>query len=229
MPHQQAIIFDLDGTLVDAFADITAAVNVPLAKRGFPLHEVDTIRRMVGDGAGKLLDRALPPVPPEEFEELRREMLEHYAEHPADHAFVYEGVLPMLDRLKAEGVRMGILSNKPHPMTLGTLAEMGLTGYFDEIMGEDFPRIPRKPDPMGLRMLIERLGAEEVYLVGDGMPDGQVAEAAGVPFIACLWGTRNREELSRANPLAFAEDVAKLDIILQGLLGIGEQEALVSE
>ena len=227
-PHSnnsRVVVFDLDGTLVDAFADIAAAMNAPLAARGLPTHTVATICTMVGDGAGKLIERAAPAgASPALLATLKEEMIAHYSAHPADHASVYPGVFPLLDRLRAQGIRLAVLSNKPHEMTLKTCAVLGLSPHFDEIVGEVEPDVPRKPDPTGLLAMLRRLGAEQALLVGDGVPDGQVAANAGIPFIAALWGSRTRDQLAPLNPIAFAETVPELEGIVTARFARGDGE-----
>lgn len=210
----RAIVFDLDGTLVDAFADIAAAMNHPLAARRLPIHDVNSIRQMVGEGVFRLIDRAAPGLPPDELDRIHAEMMEFYGAHPADHASVYQGVFPLLELLKYRGFRLAVLSNKPHVMTIATCELLGLAKYFDDIAGEDDPRVPRKPDPRGLLQQLARLRATDAVLVGDGVPDGQTALAAGIPFVAALWGTRSREDLAPFNPIAYAEKAEDLAMIL---------------
>ncbi len=213
----RTVIFDLDGTLIDAFSDIADAVNVPLRRRGYPTHSVAAITEFVGEGAGKLIERATPNIPADEIEEVRREMMDYYRQFPAEHAIVYTGILPLLEGLRARGLRLGILTNKRIEMTHKTLVKLGLTNYFDDVVGEDGESTPRKPHPGGLLAQIQRLGGHSAILVGDGIPDGKVAIAAGVPFVAVLWGTRTREQLAEFNPIAYAETVEELDAILHHL------------
>lgn len=214
MQKSRAAIFDLDGTLVDAFADIAAALNAPLTARGFPPHSIDTIRGMVGDGAGKLVERATAGIDPDVVEDIHKEMMEHYHADPANQAKVYPGVFELLGDLLDWGIRLGVLSNKPHPMTVKTCEQMGLSKYFDEIVGESGAENPRKPDPAGLRAMIQRMNADKVVYIGDGNADGQVTANANVPFIACLWGTRDRAQLAEYNPIAFAETPSELHALI---------------
>lgn len=213
-----AVIFDLDGTLVDAFSDIAEAVNVPLRARGIAPYSMETIKGMVGDGAGKLLDRAAPMLSPEEQLRFREEMLAYYHAHPADMAYVYEGIFPLLEALRSAGVPLGILTNKPHPMTVKTCDQMGLTPFFQDISGIQVEGGLRKPDPRSLMEQLARLGVSHGIMVGDGVPDGQVAVATGQPFVAVLWGTRGRAELEAFSPVAVAAQVADLESILFPLL-----------
>lgn len=216
-----AAIFDLDGTLVDAFEDIRAAVNAPLRERGLPLCSVDDIRRMVGDGVGKLLERAGHHVPPEHMDEYRREAIAHYRAHPADRATVYPGIIPALQLIRAEGIRTGVLTNKPQAMTEKTLDQLGLTPYFDDVRGEHPEEAPRKPDPRALFEQLERLGTPRAVLVGDGAPDGEVSQRAGVPFLACLWGTRTREQLEVYSPAAWADSPEDLPELIMAMARAG--------
>jgi phosphoglycolate phosphatase len=215
-----AVIFDLDGTLIDAFQDIANAINRPLAARAMPTHDIVAIRNLVGEGAGKLIERAVPAnTDAETLAAIRAEMMEWYREHPADHAFVYDGIVAVLEALRNAGIPMGVLSNKPHPMTLRTCNDLGITAYFADIAGELGPEVPRKPDPLGLRLQLERIGADSAIMVGDGRPDGEVAIATGSPFVAVTWGTRTAEQLAPYNPIATADQPAELVPILERLLG----------
>ncbi|MBI1291544.1 HAD-IA family hydrolase [bacterium] len=220
--RKRAVIFDLDGTLVDAFQDIANAINRPLAARGMPTHSVDTIRTFVGEGAGKLIERSVPPgTDAATLESVRAEMMAWYRDHPADHAFIYEGILPVLEALRSRGVPMGVLSNKPHAMTLSTCERLGLSDFFGDVAGEQGAGVPRKPDPMGLRLQLERLGVEDAIMVGDGRPDGEVARAAGVPFVAVTWGTRTAEQLLEYGPVAVVDHPSGLPEPLALLLAKG--------
>ena len=217
MKTPDAVIFDLDGTLVDAFADIAAAVNAPLSARGMPTHSIAQVNAMVGNGAVKLIERASPPgTPPEVREQILRDMLIYYAAHPTDHAKIYDGVPEVLKALRERGIRLGILSNKPHAILLNTCDVMDLTPYFDEIIGEREPDLPRKPNPQSLLAMIDRMNAKSPMLVGDGVPDGDVAQRAGVPYVAALWGSRTREQLAHLNPIAWGAQPRDLLRILLG-------------
>jgi phosphoglycolate phosphatase len=216
MPH--VVVFDLDGTLVDAFRDIATAVNRPLAARGFPTHSLETIRGMVGDGAGKLLERASPrDISPEDFAAIKAEMLTYYHEHPADQAEIYPGIANALSELQRTGYVLGILSNKPHATTVKTLEAIGLDHFFADVVGEQAPIVPRKPHPQGLLALLERQQATRAIMVGDGVPDGEVSAAAGIPFLAVTWGTRTREQLSAHGPAAFADHASELPALVRRL------------
>ena len=150
MSSVRAAIFDLDGTLVDAFADITAAVNMPLVKRGVMPHPVESIRQWVGDGAGMLVERATPSHLMNEIETIHEEMLVYYTAHSSDLAELYPGILEVLKGLHADGVKIGVLTNKPHPVALDSCEKMGLTPYLHDVRGQCDVESPRKPDPAAL-------------------------------------------------------------------------------
>lgn len=217
-PSATAIVFDLDGTLIDAFADIAAAINKPLSRRGVQPHPVESIHQWVGDGAGKLVERATPPEFHGELAEIREEMMVYYRAHPSDNAALYPGALEILKESRAAGHRLAVLSNKPHDVCLETCDRMGLMEYFDIVQGEDGAKSPRKPHPTALLGLLNHLAAERAVMVGDGNPDGEVAQRAGVPFIACLWGTRNRAQLAAYDPVGFAENLSQVPPLIRDAL-----------
>lgn len=216
-----AVIFDLDGTLIDAFDDIAAAINRPLMARGIEPHPTAKVREFVGSGVGKLIERATPLSHHHELEAIREEMMEHYTAHGADLATVYPGARETVIALREEGWPIGLLTNKPHVVTLTTCEKLDLTALFDDIQGQDGVSAPRKPDPQALLQQLERLSVETAVMVGDGKPDGQVARAAGIPFIGCTYGTQTRQELEEFSPAAIAESASDLlPLIRECLAGV---------
>lgn len=209
MATQHAVIFDLDGTLVDAFRDIQEAINRPLVARGVAPHSLDQIVRWVGDGAFRLAERATPPHLMDQSQQIFAEMMAWYHDHAADHARLYPGVPELLRALREDGFLIGVLSNKPYPMCVRTCTDLGIAPFLDAVRG-DMPGEPRKPDPAALRTVLADLGVDRAAMVGDGVPDGEVARNAGMPFIACLWGTRSREQLAVFDPVEYAEAVPDL-------------------
>lgn len=210
------VVFDLDGTLIDSFADIAAAINAALALRGLPRHSVAAVKAMVGDGVGKLAERAAPGLAAEEHRAIAAAMIDYYRVHPADHAKLYPGIEAVLEAIAAAGHPMAILSNKPHDLTVACCRELRLDARMVAIQGDDPPHVPRKPDATGLRLLMAFSNTTSCVIVGDGLPDGQLAASVGAPFVAVGWGTRSREELERLGPAAFVESTAALaDAILR--------------
>lgn len=222
MGKQVGVVFDLDGTLVDAFRDIQEAINRPLVARGAAPHSLEQIVRWVGDGAFKLAERATPANLMDQKDLIFTEMMAYYRDHPADHAALYPGVIELLEGLRAEGIPVGVLSNKPYEMCVKTCARFGLTPLVNCIHGHT-ETAPHKPDPQALRAVMADLGVSHAAMVGDGVPDGAVSQAAGMPFIACLWGSRSREQLEVFNPAAYADSVAELGPIIRRVVGWTEK------
>ncbi len=194
------VIFDLDGTLVDAFRDIQAAVNAMLASHGYPTHDIATIRGFVGNGVVRLVERCLPPEGARHLDESVAFVRKYYEEHPADHAALYPGVKDGLQRLKAAGVKIAILSNKPHEITLVLANRLGLDRLAHLVMGEQ-RGIPMKPDPTTVLMIREELGTETLSIVGDGLPDAQLARNLGARFVGVDWGIGTRGQLEEYGPV----------------------------
>jgi phosphoglycolate phosphatase len=193
-----AVIFDLDGTLLDTLEDLGDAVNRVLAERGFPTHPMDAYRYFVGDGSAVLIERAVP-------ESVRgtagyRECLEAFM---ADYdqswkvkTRLYDGVPEMLDALTARGIDMAILSNKSHLFTVTCVQELLPKWRFKVMFGlrDD---VPRKPDPAGALEIANLLGTEldRIIYLGDTAIDMQTAVSAGMFPVGALWGFRTRKEL----------------------------------
>jgi len=203
-----AVLLDLDGTLVDAFGDIAAAVNAPLAARGMAAHSLDAVRRMVGAGIVELCRRAAPSLSGDEFEMYLADVRAEYARHPVVHAYVYPGVLGMLERLAPLGP-LAVLSNKPHSATVEVCRLLGIEPLVDIVQGEDPPGFPRKPDPTGARRVLAALGADGAIVLGDMAQDGELARGLGAPFVAALWSGADSGELAPLQPVALCRTPAE--------------------
>jgi phosphoglycolate phosphatase len=179
------IVFDLDGTLIDSRQDLADATNALLMELGVPPLPVDAVAAMVGEGAAKLVRRALSSagVRIDAREALER-FLVLYDERLVIHTRPYPGIPEALDSLTAL-CPLAVLTNKPSRATQTILRELKLARYFGEVTGGDTPS-GRKPDPAGLRQLMQLTGAtpETTVLVGDSRIDRETARRAGVR--ACL-------------------------------------------
>lgn len=211
-----AVIFDLDGTLVDSLQDIRAAINHVLASRGLPPRSPEEIERYVGHGARVLVRRALRAAGAEpENEVVEEEALAQfrarYMEHLVVHTRPYPGVRSLLRSLAQRGIPTAVLSNKPHVATRRVVAELLGQHPFVEVLGER-PDVPRKPDPTAALELARVLGREpaQVHLVGDTPVDVETGKAAGMDPIAVLWGMRTREQLAAAGATRFVESPEEL-------------------
>lgn len=196
---KQAIVFDLDGTLLDTLEDLASAVNRVLSSHDFPTHHVDAYRYFVGDGARTLFERVLPEH--DRSEELLEICLEEFREDYGQNWNVrtrpYPGIEPLLDALVARGTRLAVLSNKPHEVTLKCVEGILPRWKFEEVLGQR-PGIPKKPDPAGALELVARMKlAPDAFLyLGDTATDMRTAAAAGMLAVGALWGFRTAEELA---------------------------------
>jgi len=183
------VAFDLDGTLVDSRADLSAAVNHVLRRLGLAELPPTTLYRYVGDGARVLVERALGPAHQDRAEAAVEAFMAYYAAHLLDTTRPYPGVEDMLAALAARGVACSVLSNKPEAMSRAILDGLGLAARFVAIVGGDTLPV-RKPDPAGLERLraVTRTARERTLLVGDTAIDVGTARAAGVAFCGVAWG-----------------------------------------
>ena len=189
-------IFDLDGTLLDTLADLAASCNHALRASGLPEHSTDDVRRFVGNGVRKLIERAVPggeshPL----FEQTLAIFREHYMTHSLDRTRPYEGILPMLRMLKARGKAVAVVSNKFDAATK-SLCHHFFEGLVDVAIGES-ERIRKKPAPDTVVEAMRLLGAtkEQTVYVGDSDVDIETAANSGIPCISVLWGFRDRDFL----------------------------------
>ena len=189
----EAVVFDLDGTLVDSAPDLCALVNDMLAELGRPGLDLEEVRPMIGDGSRALLERGLRAsggVPPTvDLDALFAEFLRRYVRLPVRPGQVYAGVVPVLEELAAAGVRLGVCTNKPQAPTDRLLAGLGLERFFGAAIGGDALPV-RKPDGGHLRAVLARLGVDgaRAALVGDSRTDLLTARAAGVPCVLVSFG-----------------------------------------
>jgi phosphoglycolate phosphatase len=194
----RAVMFDLDGTLLDTLEDIGRAANRVLAANGFPEHPIESYRYFVGDGAAVLFRRALPDGHNggETLDRCLRDFREDYGRAWNVVTAPYPGVPQLLDELTRRGIRMCVLSNKPHTITDACVRGMLGPWTFDAVLGQRDGE-PKKPDPSGALAIARGMGlrpADYLYL-GDTGTDMDTARAACMRPIGALWGFRNGEEL----------------------------------
>jgi phosphoglycolate phosphatase len=209
-------IFDLDGTLVDSAPDIARAVAATLREAGVDPPPLDEVKAMVGDGARVLIGRALAAAGAQRDEErLLGRFLVHYGDALCVDTRLYEGVAETLAALRAQGVRMAVLTNKPGDLARRLLDTLGIGGFFQVVIG-DGDGFPRKPDPAAARDLLARTGASvaNTVIVGDGLPDVQMAIALGARVVAAGWGYVAPERLRAAGASVVAEAPGRLTSLL---------------
>jgi phosphoglycolate phosphatase len=211
--HFKAVIFDLDGTLLDTLEDIADAANSTLAKHGFPSHEADAYRYFIGDGVPMLMFRALPP-------EKRNDDLiadcvtafrKEYGQNWSVNTRPYKGVPELLDALAARKVKMAVLSNKPDDFTKRCVETFLQDWPFEMILGLR-QGAPQKPDPTGALEIAEHLdiAPAHVLYLGDSAVDMKTAVNAGMFPIGALWGFRTLGELVENGARATIEQPMEL-------------------
>jgi phosphoglycolate phosphatase len=195
----KAILFDLDGTLLDTLDDLADSTNLALREQGFAEHPVEAYKYFIGNGVENLVRRALPEEHRDAATYARcvARMRQEYAERWAAKTRPYAGIPELLDALAARGVPMGVFSNKPDEFTRLCVSRLLPRWPFQAVLGAT-ARLPKKPDPAGALEIAARLQvppAEFVYL-GDTNTDMQTAIAAGMYPVGALWGFRTAEELT---------------------------------
>lgn len=197
-PSRPAVVFDLDGTLLDTLDDLADSMNAVLARFGHPLHEREAYKYFVGDGMDKLVERALPPSErnPSVISHCLKAMQEEYGLRWNRKTRPYPGIPELLDALSGGGIPLTILSNKPHEATVAAVAELLPRWEFRIVLGAK-PSLPKKPDPAGALVIAQALGIppERFYYLGDTGTDMQTAVRAGMTPVGVLWGFRTEEEL----------------------------------
>ncbi len=196
----KAVLFDLDGTLLDTLEDLGSAMNCVLAKRGFPTHKLDAYRFFIGDGAVMLVKRSLPKGQrsDETVQLCLKAFQNRYAQTWNVKTKPYEGITDMLDALTKRGLKLAVLSNKPHVFTQRCVTELLADWKFEVILGHQDP-LPRKPDPAGALRIAQLLKVppRQFLYLGDSGVDLQTARAAGMCPVGVLWGFRPVEELQQ--------------------------------
>ena len=213
----KAVLFDLDGTLIDTVDDIGDAANRVLSNRKFPTHSISTYRSFIGEGVRMLFTRALPQEHRTQdlITACLKEFIEDYRDNYNVKTTLYDGVPELLDVLKAKGLKLAILSNKPHPITKDCVTFFLPRWNFDVVLGQQ-DSIPRKPDPQGALEVAQRLGippSDFIYL-GDTAIDMKTAVSAGMLPVGVLWGFRALAELKENGARVIIEAPMQLmDII----------------
>jgi len=213
----RAVLFDLDGTLLDTLEDLADSMNAVLRQLGFPPHPAEPYKYFVGDGVVNLVTRALPEANRDEatVAQAVRLMRRIYGEHWADKTRPYPGIPELLDAVVERGVKMAVLSNKPDDSTKLCVAKLLPSWRFDAVIGQS-KAIPPKPDLAGVRAIVARLGVpiEQFLYLGDTNTDMATANGAGMFAVGALWGFRSAEELRGAGARVLIERPADLLVLL---------------
>lgn len=193
----KAVLFDLDGTLVNSLADLATAGNHALVKLGCPIHRVDDYKYFVGHGLVDLARRILPENKRDEETQAQclKILLGYYSEHFVDKTYAYEGMPQLVKTLSEKGVKVGVASNKAQNMAEKVVEKL-YGNVFELILGKR-DSFPAKPDPTMLLYAMDKLGVkpQECAFVGDSGMDMAAAVNAGALPIGVLWGFRTADEL----------------------------------
>ena len=191
-------IFDLDGTLLDTLTDLAASCNYALRTHGMPEHSIDDVRRFVGNGVRKLMERAIPDGEANpDFEATFATFREYYMHHSLDTTKPYPGIMDTLVELKARGCRLAVVSNKMMAATV-ELCKHFFPDTIEVAIGENEAEgIKKKPAPDTVLAALKQLGVsgEDAVYVGDSDVDLATARNSGLPCISVLWGFRDRDFL----------------------------------
>lgn len=198
MPLIKLIIFDLDGTLVDTLKDLAVSTNEALKQYGYGTYDIEAYRHFVGNGVYKLIERALPEgeSTSERVNLLKEAFITYYDAHLTDYTRPYEGIINTLDNLKAKGIQLAVVTNKPHAQALRVVEACFKPDTFSKVVGQQ-DGIPHKPDPTVIMQIMAsyNVKAEEVLYIGDSDVDMQTARNANLRGIGVAWGFRGEAEL----------------------------------
>lgn len=205
------VIFDLDGTLLNTIEDLCNSVNYALQVNNLPKRSLEEVRRFVGNGIRKLIERAVPAGSKDAvIDSVYEDFKKHYAAHCNDLTAPYPGIMELLYELKKRGIKMGITSNKAH-FAVAELNEVCFAGLIDEARGVKEGE-PTKPDSFIIKEVLKALGAdrEHTLYVGDSQVDVATAANAELDMVTVLWGFRDYEELCEAGATKFIKEPSEL-------------------
>ncbi len=209
---KKAVIFDLDGTLLNTYEDLANAVNFALAEKGFPTHDAEKYKYFCGNGTDVMITRALPENSrkPEILAELRELYFKYYDAHSGECTRPYDGIPELLKALKAKGLKLAVVSNKIDFMTKAVCKEY-FGDVFDFVTGQCDGIIP-KPDPSMVFKVMKQFGvtAEECLFVGDTGVDAETGKNAGIFTVGVLWGFRDEAELKEHGANVIIEKAEQL-------------------
>jgi len=195
----KAVLFDMDGTVLDTSGDLTDAVNHCLRHFGMPERSRQEVESFLGNGAARLISLS---VPKDTDEKKIREIFDYYSNYYSSHCQIktapYPGIIPLMERLKELGIKQAVISNK-QDAAVKPLAKLHFPGLLELAVGEG-NGVKRKPDPSAVIAAAEQLGLgiEECVYIGDTEVDIETAKNAGMDCIAVSWGFRTVEQLIQA-------------------------------
>lgn len=214
----KAVLFDLDGTLINSIDDLADSVNCTLARFGYPTHEVEKYKYFIGNGMRKLIERALGSEECSKVDPVLESFMAYYKQHSLDKTRPYDGIYKLLEQLEEKGIAAAIVTNKAD-----SAAKAIANHFFGDKLKVYGQRegIPTKPDPALVNLALAELGvlAKESAFVGDSGMDMAVSVNAGCIPVGVTWGFRTSEELIKNGALHLADTPDKLYEILVALNG----------
>lgn len=214
----KAVLFDLDGTLMNTLEDLTDSTNYILEKHNFPKRTIKEIRSFVGNGIKKLIERAVPQNTDEKIiNECYEEMLTYYKENSLIKTAPYVGTKEIVEKLHQEGFKIAIITNKAQN-SADIIAEKFFGKSVDLVIGDD-KKMPLKPNPAGIEKALEyfKISKDEAVYVGDSEVDLQTGTNGDLKTILVLWGFRDRDFLEEKGGKVFAETVEELENLIKTL------------
>lgn len=216
MTKLQAVLIDLDGTLLDSIPDLAHAANAMRIELGMPALHEDVVATFVGKGVDNLVRRALvgslhaADPEPAAFQRARESFYRHYHLVNGDKATVYPGVIEGLKAMREQGLKLAVVTNKPTEFTVPLLQRTGLAGFFQHVVcGDTCAR--RKPDPDQMFYACEQLGVTpaEAITIGDSLNDAQASRAAGIPVLAVPYGYNEGQDVHGLDVDAIVSSIAE--------------------
>ena len=189
----KALIFDLDGTLVDTAPDLHAATNHVLGLIDRPAISMAELRSFVGHGAMNLIERGVaatgPAVDEKTLKHLHKTFLDYYGDNIADHSVVFDGLLALLDQAQSAGLKLGVCTNKIENLSRKLLTELGMMQRFGSLVGGDtLPIMKPRPEPLLEAARLLAVNSNDIMMVGDSETDIRTAQVANVPVLAVSFG-----------------------------------------
>ncbi len=216
----QAVVFDLDGTLLDSIEDLAGSMNRVLESQGFPVHPVRSYLHFIGDGASMLAQRALPEQERSvtQIDSLHAAFELDYRKNWNHHTGLYPGIADMLNLLTDRGSKLAVLSNKPHEFTLLNAEHFLSQWHFEAVFGQR-REVPKKPDPASVFEIAEQMKIypQHILFIGDSGVDMRTARSAGCYAVGATWGFRPRKELLDAGAHSLISHPVELLSLLDSL------------
>ena len=213
----KAVLFDLDGTLLDTLDDLADSMNAVLEASGYPVHDVEAYKYFVGNGLRNLTERCLPGEhrTPAEIDFHLDKLRKEYEARWDKKTRPYRGIPELLDALAGKGIKIAVLSNKADEFAVRVVKKLLPDWRFEAVVGEK-PGYPKKPDPSGAIAIAAQLGipCNEFLYLGDTNVDMKTAVSAGMYAVGALWGFRKADELAEGGArVLIPEPAALLDLL----------------